>query len=336
MEVVGHRGAGKLAPFNTTAAFSKARQMGLDASETDVWVTSDLRFVICHDELDETLTLPELEAATPELLLLEDVLTTCMNPAPSPPPLRLVLELKGNAWAGHCGGDIASKLVHLLSTHDCLPLVRAFSSFNHNALAHLRGLLPSVPRALLFNQDDGERGPLPADICEAAHRFCVNEIHIRYNVVTTAVMQQAHAAGLRVMAWFPGAVEEKIEDLAVLATVGVDAVCANRPDLALQARANVSAKEPAASEDEQSRQLDHNLVSCVLRFTSCFTTYKAAVVAKSWKDGAEAVLGCPIQHAYRKHGAVLALETLDAILWTAAEHAVGGAAVAGKSLPNFK
>src|SRR5687768_11383252 len=47
--IIGHRGAGKLAPENTTWAFEAAIAEGANAIETDVCVTSDDRVVLWHD-----------------------------------------------------------------------------------------------------------------------------------------------------------------------------------------------------------------------------------------------------------------------------------------------
>jgi glycerophosphoryl diester phosphodiesterase len=48
--VVAHRGASRVQPENTVAAFGAALEEGADAIETDVCVTSDRRYVLWHDE----------------------------------------------------------------------------------------------------------------------------------------------------------------------------------------------------------------------------------------------------------------------------------------------
>ena len=49
-EVIGHRGAGRLAPPNTVAAFMRARALKLDGFATDICFTKDLQFVITSGE----------------------------------------------------------------------------------------------------------------------------------------------------------------------------------------------------------------------------------------------------------------------------------------------
>jgi len=48
--VIAHRGANRLAPENTVAAFKKALEFNVDGFENDVHMTSDGRLVVCHDD----------------------------------------------------------------------------------------------------------------------------------------------------------------------------------------------------------------------------------------------------------------------------------------------
>ena len=47
--IIGHRGAAGLAPENTLSAFQKACEIGVDAVELDVLMTSDSNIVVHHD-----------------------------------------------------------------------------------------------------------------------------------------------------------------------------------------------------------------------------------------------------------------------------------------------
>ena len=53
--IIAHRGASRVAPENTLAAFRKARELGADGIELDVKLTSDGEVVVLHDQmLDRT------------------------------------------------------------------------------------------------------------------------------------------------------------------------------------------------------------------------------------------------------------------------------------------
>ncbi len=47
--IIGHRGAGKLAPENSLEGFKKAKQLGLLCVEFDIQLTKDKKFVLHHD-----------------------------------------------------------------------------------------------------------------------------------------------------------------------------------------------------------------------------------------------------------------------------------------------
>jgi len=54
--VLGHRGVPRQHQENSLAGFRKARELGLDGVELDVFVTRDQRVVVFHDEATERLT----------------------------------------------------------------------------------------------------------------------------------------------------------------------------------------------------------------------------------------------------------------------------------------
>ena len=48
MEIQGHRGFGKLAPFNSIRAFTLASRLGLDSIEFDIRILKDKTLVVSH------------------------------------------------------------------------------------------------------------------------------------------------------------------------------------------------------------------------------------------------------------------------------------------------
>ncbi|HEY2796567.1 MAG TPA: glycerophosphodiester phosphodiesterase family protein [Thermoanaerobaculia bacterium] len=70
--VVAHRGASRLQPENTLAAFAAALDEGADAIETDVCMTSDRRYVLWHDaDPDEKVSIAHRWGLVPGLYLPE-------------------------------------------------------------------------------------------------------------------------------------------------------------------------------------------------------------------------------------------------------------------------
>jgi glycerophosphoryl diester phosphodiesterase len=53
---VAHRGASYLAPENTLASIRLAWELGADAAECDVMLTSDKEVILCHDKNTKNLT----------------------------------------------------------------------------------------------------------------------------------------------------------------------------------------------------------------------------------------------------------------------------------------
>ena len=179
------------------------------------------------------------------------------------PPLRLILELKGPGWSGPRAAEAAAALAALLKRAKFAPLVRSVSSFDHGALAAVRGALPGVPVALLFpvtakslglaaagkppakggaapkgSKPKSDAMVLPANFCAACARRGAAEAHVRAPLATYEVVQTAHAAGLRVMAWFPGKGGETVDALVTLIESGVDGICTNQPRACLALRRN--------------------------------------------------------------------------------------------------
>ena len=66
MEIQGHRGFGKLAPFNSIRAFNLASRLGLDSVEFDIRILKDKTLVVNHGKSG----LPMLEFPCPKHLLV--------------------------------------------------------------------------------------------------------------------------------------------------------------------------------------------------------------------------------------------------------------------------
>ena len=77
LAIVAHRGASTLAPENTLAAFTRARDLGVAAIESDVRLTRDGAFVLAHDDNLQRLTgrpdkIADLDLATLRSIVVGD------------------------------------------------------------------------------------------------------------------------------------------------------------------------------------------------------------------------------------------------------------------------
>src|SRR5437773_4901801 len=94
MRRIGHRGAKGHAPDNTIESFEKARALGCDEVETDVWLADDGRLLISHDR-------PKPE----HKLTLEEVLDFCRGKMGVNVELKSEMSEKGSHQAGASVGN---------------------------------------------------------------------------------------------------------------------------------------------------------------------------------------------------------------------------------------
>jgi glycerophosphoryl diester phosphodiesterase len=159
--VYGHRGARAHAPENTLQAFDRAMDDGADGIELDVRTTRDGTVVVLHD-LDLRRVTEGRDLRKAQDLSREELSTVELSGGTRVPTLESVLD-----WADAREALVNVELKH--DTHDkhaltvgVARLLRGrtrqaartlFSSFDPQLLGRMAVLLPSVPRAFLFNGD---------------------------------------------------------------------------------------------------------------------------------------------------------------------------------------
>ncbi|NYH99786.1 glycerophosphodiester phosphodiesterase [Cupriavidus plantarum] len=205
---VAHRGAGKLAPENTLAAFRHGASFGYRMFEFDVKLSGDGKPVLLHDAtLDRTtsghgrvdaLTLGEIAAldagswhspayaGEPVPTLAAIARYTRAN------DLLVNIEIKpvpGNEY--RTGAAVALDALSLWEGAAVPPLL---SSFSEAALEAAREAAPDLPRALLVKT-------LPADWLDRLARLGCVGLDAHHGELDAAVIQQAHAAGYKVLCY---------------------------------------------------------------------------------------------------------------------------------------
>jgi glycerophosphoryl diester phosphodiesterase len=227
--LIAHRGASGYAPENTLAAFRRAAELGAGFIETDLHLTRDLRFVAIHDpSLERTTTgrgqirnftlaeLRELDAGSwygpqfgaERIPTLEEILAFGREA-----DVTFYLEIKAEgAWGLH---DALVGALHSAQAMD-RTIVLSFDPAN---LEKIHSLDSSVMTGFLFDE-------ARADVIDLALRMGARQIAPRGDLVTEALIEQAHRADLCVATWTLNEPEQMRAALAA----GVDGVMTDYPD----------------------------------------------------------------------------------------------------------
>jgi glycerophosphoryl diester phosphodiesterase len=216
--VVAHRGASAELPENTVEAFRGALERGADWVELDVRRTGDGKLAVHHDarlpdgRVIVELSAAELPASVPDLVVALDACE----------PLGVNVEIKNLPgdpdFDPACG--LAQQVAAIVATRVQPILV---SSFHAETLEVLRDIEPSIATALLtFALHEPER---TVDAVAGAGHSALNPFDA---TVDAALVALCHDRGLGVNVWTvddPGRIAE-------LASLGVDGIVTNVPDVA--------------------------------------------------------------------------------------------------------
>ncbi len=232
--VIAHRGASRVAPENTMAAFRRAIDLGAGYIETDIQLSSDGQFVCMHDtSLERTTsgagdvnqhTLAELRAldagvkfdagfAGERIPALEELLVLAREKS-----IGLYLEAKcmldpaacAKLWEAVHGAGLEERVV--------------VSAFRPAVLRNLRAAAPGQATSLLFEQ------PI-RDVVRIAQGLGVRQLGAFSFVATSILTAQAHAEGMSVYAW---TIDEP-EEIRSAIEAGVDGIISDYPERVVEA-----------------------------------------------------------------------------------------------------
>ena len=233
---IAHRGANRVAPQNTLAAFVKAVELGADGVELDAQLSADGVAVVIHDyELDGTTDGSGPVAAQPLAALKELDAGGWFDPAFAGeriPTLAEVLDRVGQQLLvnielkvppGEEDKGLEAAVVSLVERFGLAERV-LLSSFNPYALRRARALAPHLPLGLLY-------GPLPSSWSSrfrAARMRDLNPEAVNpfWLLISRWGVRRAHRRGRRVVAW----TVDTANVMHRLVGWGVDAIITNLPD----------------------------------------------------------------------------------------------------------
>lgn len=237
--LIAHRGAGKIAPENTLAAMRVGAQNGFRMMEYDVKLSRDAVPVLLHDDdLDRTsngqgrasrLTLAELSAldfgawhssayaGEPIPTLSSIAAFTLANQVHSN------IEIKPTTGdEAETGRQVALAAQALWAQASLPPLL---SSFSEAALEAAQHAVPTLPRALLIEEE------VPADWPERLERLGCMGLNLNDRFVTQALVQEIRQKGYTVAVWTVNDAE-RVRELLDWGCKGIftDKVTTIRPD----------------------------------------------------------------------------------------------------------
>jgi glycerophosphoryl diester phosphodiesterase len=208
-KICAHRGAGKLAPENTFAAFQKGASLGHTMFEFDVKLSADnVSFLLHDDTVDRTTTgqgaaavfsMSALEAlGLPRFALianwlLENKLLANVEIKPSPGrEAETGAKVAWECWQLWNAFEEASGALKPTSEGRLIPPL--LSSFSEVALAAARDAVPDLPRALLLHK-------LPDDWLLRCRSLGVVALDANYKELNATIIATAKASHLRVLSY---------------------------------------------------------------------------------------------------------------------------------------
>jgi len=230
---IAHRGASGHAPENTMAAFRRAVELGATFIETDLQITRDARVVAIHD-----FTLDRTTNGKGQVHLLT---------------LKQIRALDAGSWFGNRGAESFSgervptlkEILDFAKEHDVIFYLEIKSGpawgIEHAVVAALRDHNASA-RVVILSFDPATIDSVhrldstmmtgflcehPSnDLVERTVRVGARQLVARGDLVTSAVVEKAHHAGLQVVAW---TINEADQMRRLIAT-GVDGIITDYPD----------------------------------------------------------------------------------------------------------
>jgi glycerophosphoryl diester phosphodiesterase len=230
---IAHRGAGKLAPENTLAAFRLGASYGYRAYECDVKLSADGVCFLLHDStLDRTTDAQGDAGSLPWASLSQrdaGAWHSRQYAGEAIPTLAAIarfvqanghalnIEIKPSPGRERETGEVvAREAERLWAGRELQPLL---SSFKVPALEGAQAAAPALPRALLLDA-------LPADWLETAQRLGCVAVVMHHPLVTAEVLAQTRGAGLRLLVY----TANDSETVRRMAELGIDGVITDAVD----------------------------------------------------------------------------------------------------------
>lgn len=229
IKVVAHRGVSKIERENTNAAFIAAGNRSYYGIETDVHKTADGQFVVIHDATTNRVTngAVEIDVEKNRYDIIKEVVLPDLDGSLNRQDLRIpllidyikickkyektcVLEIKGVFTR-----EDLVEVVEIIKTEDYLEHV-IFISFAIENCIILRELLPMQSIQWLTDKE------LTEEMKQELYQYHLG-LDIRYDRLSTSIIQEFHNHGLEVNCWTC----DTVQDANMLIEMGVDYITTN-------------------------------------------------------------------------------------------------------------
>jgi len=233
-QVIAHRGASRAEAENTVAAFRRAVLMGSHSAELDVRRTLDGVLVVHHNPtLDDgrVLASSRFDELPDHVCTLDEALDACA-------PMWVNVEIKNDPSEPDFdeSESIADDTIACLADRSEGDARWLISSFRRETIDRCRLLRPSIATAwLTLGVRETERAACIESLSSSGH----SAIHPWFGHVNAAMIDDFHAAGMKVNTWTC----DDPERMRELVAWGIDGICTNVPDVALDVIGDASGRE---------------------------------------------------------------------------------------------
>lgn len=235
MQLIGHRGARFEAPENTVPGFRYAIDLGLEAVELDIRMTSDGHLVVIHDATVDRTTDGSGEVASFTMAALQALDARSIFPEwPEPCVIptfgqvldvietlpELLVEIKGDA-PERLDRIVPATVAEIV--HRDLGDRVTITSFDPYALGLAQREAPHIRRGYIGDWNEPR-------FLETATALGCAQIDARHATADRALVARARALGMRVVGW----PTNSRDDLEGVRTLDADLFCTDAPTLLLK------------------------------------------------------------------------------------------------------
>ena len=223
-QVLAHRGASAVEVENTLLAFHRAKEFGAHAVELDVRLCKSGEMIVHHNPVlsdSRQINLLNYDELPSHICTLEEALDACEG-------MWVNIEIKNDETEPDFDATemLAAKTVAMLRGRGT-PNQWLISSFRRETIDAVHTLWPELPTAWLTTTvDDAQAENVASDLRASGH----SALHPNVKTLTQHVIDTMHQHGLSVNTW---TIDNPVR-MAELLDWGIDGLCTNKPDVALE------------------------------------------------------------------------------------------------------